>query len=489
MRPFYLTMGRFGNYRIRLVDMESGLTICDRSAKTSDKKAAERIAWGWVQNGLPEFVPKRTKRCTAEKATPKKHTETTTPKTAAAADELALLELLAKKHGLTLSQSAEQKTAQSLPMQIPAMAQPLPESAAPVAAEHIPEKITDADLPLKLSPGKFNAGKFNGVKLCDFLLDFWTEEKSPYWAEQKAHRKDLNGTHCHDMRGFVPRYYKRVFGDSTVDSLTTDVLNAFFMYLAVDKGLKSSTVNKALNVAAVAFKFYTKKKIIAENPMQGIERFGADKVARGILTRAEVEKLFSFEWADKQKQLANMLAAFTGMRAGEVSALRYCDVYDDRIYVNRNWSVVDGEKDPKRHENRWVVCPPEICTALRVMAQKNKVFTQDGFVFWSWRKGGVTPMLPDAWVRALDEALEHIGITSEMRKARHIDFHSWRHFYATEISERVQMGTAQKMLGLKDASTTAIYASHESEAHMAAVQDVMAELGQSLKILPFQLVA
>ena len=38
------------------------------------------------------------------------------------------------------------------------------------------------------------------------------------------------------------------------------------------------------------------------------------------------------------------------MRAGEVSALRYCDIYDDRIYVNHNWSVVDGEKDPKRHD-------------------------------------------------------------------------------------------------------------------------------------------
>lgn len=87
--------------------------------------------------------------------------------------------------------------------------------------------------------------------------------------------------------------------------------------------------------------------------MDGIERFGCDKTERGILIRKEVERLFSFEWENKKKQLANMLAAFTGMRAGEVSALRYCDIYDDRIYVNHNWSVVDGEKDPKRHEVRW----------------------------------------------------------------------------------------------------------------------------------------
>lgn len=70
-----------------------------------------------------------------------------------------------------------------------------------------------------------------------------------------------------------------------------------------------------------------------------------------------------------------------------------------------------------------------------------------------------------------------------------IDFHSWRHFFATEISEKVQMGTAQKLLGHKDASTTAIYASHESEEHMAAVQNVMAEFRKNIRILPFQLVA
>jgi len=266
-------------------------------------------------------------------------------------------------------------------------------------------------------------------------------------------------------------------------------LNKFFIYLAADKGLKSSTVNKVLNSAAVPFKFYRKNHKISSNPMDGIERFGCDKTERGILTREEVERLFSFEWENKKKQLANMLAAFTGMRAGEVSALRYCDIYDDRIYVNHNWSVVDGEKDPKRHEVRWVVCPPEICSALKALAKKNPSFSNDCFVFFSRQKKGCVPVLPEAWVRGLDEALEQIGISSEARKARHIDFHSWRHFFATEISERVQMGTAQKLLGHKDASTTAIYASHESEEHMAAVQNVMAEFRKNIRILPFQLVA
>ena len=461
MRPFYITKGRCGYYRIRLVDMASGLIVCDRSSRTSDRKAAERLAWEWVRDGISPVT---------KKSSEKKSLDTKPSRAVSApvensmplgglseSEELALLKLLAKKHGFLLgSESSVMAATKNVTVADKNTAEKEERGFAF-------EKITDADLPLSLSRKKFDAGIFNGIKVADFITDFWTEEKSPYYEQQKAHRKDINGTHCQNMRDMVKRYWIPFFGSSTVDSLTSEILNKFFIYLAADKGLKSSTVNKVLNSAAVPFKFYCKNHKISSNPMDGIERFGCDKTERGILTRKEVERLFSFEWENKKKQLANMLAAFTGMRAGEVSALRYCDIYDDRIYVNHNWSVVDGEKDPKRHEVRWVVCPPEICSALKALAKKNPSFSNDCFVFFSRQKKGSVPVLPEAWVRGLDEALEHIGISSEARKARHIDFHSWRHFFATEISEKVQMGTAQKLLGHKDASTTAIYASHESE--------------------------
>lgn len=487
MRPFYITKGRCGYYRIRLVDMASGLIVCDRSSRTSDRKAAERLAWEWVRDGISPVT---------KKSSEKKSLDTKPSRAVSApvensmplgelseSEELALLKLLAKKHGFSLgSESSVMAATKNVTFADK-------NTAENAERDFAFEKITDADLPLSLSCKKFDAGIFNGVKVSDFITDFWTEEKSPYYEQQKAHRKDINGTHCQNMRDMVKRYWIPFFGSSTVDSLTSEILNKFFIYLAADKGLKSSTVNKVLNSAAVPFKFYCKNHKISSNPMDGIERFGCDKTERGILTREEVERLFSFEWENKKKQLANMLAAFTGMRAGEVSALRYCDIYDDRIYVNHNWSVVDGEKDPKRHEVRWVVCPPEICSALKALAKKNPSFSNDCYVFFSRQKKGSVPVLPEAWVRGLDEALEQIGISSEARKARHIDFHSWRHFFATEISERVQMGTAQKLLGHKDASTTAIYASHESEEHMAAVQNVMAEFRKNIRILPFQLVA
>lgn len=399
MRPFYITKGRCGYYRIRLVDMASGLIVCDRSSRTSDRKAAERLAWEWVRDGISPVT---------KKSSEKKSLDTKPSRAVSApvensmplgglseSEELALLKLLAKKHGFSLgSESSVMVATKNVTVTDK-------NTAEKDERDFALEKITDADLPLSLSRKKFDAGIFNGVKIADFITDFWTEEKSPYYEQQKAHRKDINGTHCQNMRDMVKRYWIPFFGSSTVDSLTSEILNKFFIYLAADKGLKSSTVNKVLNSAAVPFKFYCKNHKISSNPMDGIERFGCDKTERGILTRKEVERLFSFEWENKKKQLANMLAAFTGMRAGEVSALRYCDIYDDRIYVNHNWSVVDGEKDPKRHEVRWVVCPPEICSALKALAKKNPSFSNDCFVFFSRQKKGSVPVLPE--VRHLAE--------------------------------------------------------------------------------------
>ena len=290
MRPFYITKGRCGYYRIRLVDMASGLIVCDRSSRTSDRKAAERLAWEWVRDGVSPV----SKKSSAKKSLDVK-SSCAVPAVAGNAaalgglsvdEELALLRLLAKKHGFALGSENG--------------AMPVSETSAGVAKnasvadvktaerDFTLGKITDADLPLSLCGGAFDAGIFNGVRIADFITDFWTEEKSPYYEQQKAHRKDINGTHCQNMRDMVKRYWIPFFGSSTVDSLTSEILNKFFIYLAADKGLKSSTVNKALNSAAVAFKFYCKNKKIGSNPMDGIERFGCDKTERGTMILLDI---------------------------------------------------------------------------------------------------------------------------------------------------------------------------------------------------------
>ena len=43
------------------------------------------------------------------------------------------------------------------------------------------------------------------IKLCEFLRNFWTPEKSEYIKNKRAHKKSIGDYHCKEMRGMVNR--------------------------------------------------------------------------------------------------------------------------------------------------------------------------------------------------------------------------------------------------------------------------------------------
>jgi len=59
------------------------------------------------------------------------------------------------------------------------------------------------------------------------------------------------------------------------------------------------------------------------------------------------------------------------------------------------------------------------------------------------------------------EALETSGVSEQQRKNRNIVFHSWRHYYAKVIADRVEQRQAQLALGHMTAAMTAFYADHK----------------------------
>lgn len=142
MRPYYINKGKYGYYRIRLIDPETGIITCDRSSHTTDIKAAESIAVKWMLHGVPSRPVAKAK---------KPHADQTAPETKSQSD-MELLLSLAKKLGVTI--------------QTPAQPDPIP---APVAATQ--EQDVKLTAPY---------GIIAGPPVCDFLLDFRDEETSEY---------------------------------------------------------------------------------------------------------------------------------------------------------------------------------------------------------------------------------------------------------------------------------------------------------------------
>ena len=59
---------------------------------------------------------------------------------------------------------------------------------------------------------------------------------------------------------------------------------------------------------------------IKKNPLLGVERLRSNSKKRGIPTETEVKLLLDHQWHNFAGKLAFQLAAFCGLRAGEISA-------------------------------------------------------------------------------------------------------------------------------------------------------------------------
>ena len=97
--------------------------------------------------------------------------------------------------------------------------------------------------------------------------------------------------------------------------------------------------------------------MIDKDPTRGHIMFSGDERRREILTPTVVAAAFRAVWNDDRVKLANMLAAVTGMRNGEILALRFKDLGADCSYVQCSWNKADGMKPPKNNETRTVEAP------------------------------------------------------------------------------------------------------------------------------------
>jgi integrase len=75
--------------------------------------------------------------------------------------------------------------------------------------------------------------------------------------------------------------------------------------------------------------------------------FSGEAQERPILTPPVAEALFRIEWLERRAKIANLLTAVTGMRQGEILALRVQDLGPDCLYVCYSWRKKDALKTTK----------------------------------------------------------------------------------------------------------------------------------------------
>jgi integrase len=139
------------------------------------------------------------------------------------------------------------------------------------------------------------------------------------------------------------------------------------------------------------------------------------------------------------------VAVFTGMRSGELYALRWSDVSfeEEKIYVNKSWSSKTGIGPTKSRRNRVV----PICESLKLLLMQLKLKSNgDDFVLpriVDWDNG--------EQAKILREFCKTIGITQ-------VKFHDLRATFITQmLLKGVSLAQVMSIVGHAELKTTDRY--------------------------------
>ncbi len=203
-----------------------------------------------------------------------------------------------------------------------------------------------------------------------FLTTFWDWGQSPYIKEKLRKNHGIHQRYCRLNSQAINLYWKPFFEGRFLGEITEADIDAFIDFMG-EKPISSSRKNAVIKAGTIALHWAFNKNKIPKDPANGHILYTGEERKRIILTPASAAAVFRAKWENSKAKLANMLAAVTGMRSGEIIALRFQDLGQDCLYVQNSWNRVDGLKPPKNNESRIVELPfPDLVYELFEQAQK-----------------------------------------------------------------------------------------------------------------------
>jgi len=299
-------------------------------------------------------------------------------------------------------------------------------------------------------------------KLIPFLLQFWNMDLSPYLRDKAAHGRKITVSYCRAAIQKVRCHWQPRFGDNrAIDEITRPELREFSLFLK-EKGLACNTVNNIMMVGTTAFKWAYLEEIIPSDPSAGLASFTGDKIPRDILTEEETEALFKIKWKDKRAYTAALLSLTTGLRSGEIRALRKNDIDGGILHITHSWNNYEGLKCPKNGEPRVVPILPQVRAMLLQLLQETPHRTHDNpFIFYSRKPH--KPCSANLFLRHFRGTCRHLSAQTPFLidfKKRKLDFHSFRHSFSTRMAERMEGNKVAKITGHRSEAAARIYQWH-----------------------------
>lgn len=275
------------------------------------------------------------------------------------------------------------------------------------------------------------------------------------WIECDRARK---ASTVSDYRATLKSHLRPAFGTRPIESLTTEELEQWIADLRNEGKYSSRTLQKVVVILHGVFERARKKWGLPQNPLTGIDRpRPAARLEIDVLSPAEVIRLVDAAESDSDAALF-ATAAFTGLRQGELIALRWQDIDFAASTIRVTRAFTHGAlTTPKSNKSRAVPLAPDVAARLRALHASQGAPPAAALVFpGPTGDFQVARMLGPRFVRALENA--------QLRRLR---FHDLRHTFGTGMVAHVDLLELREMMGHASITTTERYLHYKPRNELA----------------------
>ena len=281
------------------------------------------------------------------------------------------------------------------------------------------------------------------------------------WLERDRERKPST---MRDYRSIVRVHLLPSFANLAIEDVTVEAVERFASGLASRREMTNRTRQKILTVLHGVMRRAQRVWKLPRNPVSAIEK--PTQRVRSYIDVFSPEEIHALVRAAASEQDAAiyLTAAFTGLRRGELVALRWRDVDFARRHLRVTSSYTEsGLTSPKSGKVRAVPMAPLVAEALARLADRGRWTRHDDLVF-AGTFGGYLDA--SALYRRYKIALRAAGL-------RDLRFHDLRHTFGTQVigNPRVSILQLKEWMGHADIATTMRYlhfAPREHDAELVA---------------------
>ena len=286
--------------------------------------------------------------------------------------------------------------------------------------------------------------ELDALALAGAELDVTFAAAAREWLRYVEEDRAVKPTTLRNYRCSVETKLIPAFGDRRLRDITPTDLERFRATLTVSPRTKNKLLVELYGIFRRAQKVYG----LPANPAARVERLRERRSPDiDVFSPEEVWALVRAA-TNEQDGTIFLTAAFTGLRKGELIALRWRDVAFANAAIRVRASYALGHlTSPKSGKVRAVPLAPDVAAALARLADRGYMTADDDLVFVGDHGGYLDgSALRRRYVTALDRA----GL-------RQLRFHDLRHTFGTRVIAKVDIVRVQEWMGHADIQTTRRY--------------------------------